>query len=113
MMYCCISYPGRLLRYGRIRIRASILGNCRRPPGRLVARKLSPPYCRVKGWSIFVTYRMICERVNCAARPGCIDTFPLFAYDSYCNHKCDAPNPSVRAEGPGKMEWGESPPLAG
>jgi hypothetical protein len=42
-----------------------------------------------------------------------IDTFPLSPYDNYCNHKRDAPNPSVRAEGPGKMQWGESPLLAG
>ena len=33
MMYCCISYPGRLLGYRRIWNGASILGTCRRPPG--------------------------------------------------------------------------------
>ena len=56
IMYCCISYPGRLLEYRRFRIGAGMLGTCRRPPGRLVARKLSPAHCRVKGSLIFLTY---------------------------------------------------------
>jgi len=108
MMYCCIgpyltgASMDRWCNFG-----AFISGGVARVPGRLVARKLSSAVFNVKASPIFLIIRPILGWARVQA--FYLDIFYPFAYDSYRNHKCDAPNPSVQRKDRGKAQWGESP----